>query len=142
MKKLLFSVSVILLFITCKKNSNPYQTKPKPFANILILGNSITYAPITPSIGWNAHWGMAASAPEKDYVHLLTAKFLQVNSKAIVQAKNIAAFEVDYNNYDFDTELKTYRDQKPDLLILRIAKKVPNSFYSVGFSKSYIAFLT
>ncbi len=139
MKQLLISISLILLLTNCKKNIATEKTSIKKvsFANILILGNSITYAPATPSIGWNGGWGMAATIPEKDYVHLLTTKFMQANSKAIVQAKNIAAFEVNYNTYDFDAELKLYRNQKPDLLIVRIAENVDSSFDSVAFAKCY-----
>lgn len=143
MKRLLISITIILSITTaCKKeHSGDTAVKTFSFANILILGNSITYSPANPSIGWNGNWGMAASAEEKDYVHLLAAKFKQSNAKAIVQAKNIAAFEADYNNYNFDTELKTYRDQKPDLVIIRIAENVPSSFDSVVFAKRYQALL-
>ena len=43
---------------------------------ILFVGNSITRHGVAPWIGWNNDWGMAASAKEKDYVHL-TASALQ-----------------------------------------------------------------
>lgn len=38
---------------------------------ILIVGNSITRHGVLPSIGWYHDFGMAASAEENDYVHLL-----------------------------------------------------------------------
>ena len=41
---------------------------------VMFLGNSITNHGIKEEIGWLAHHGMAASAKEKDYVHILMRK--------------------------------------------------------------------
>lgn len=41
---------------------------------ILFVGNSITLHGRLPEKGWDLDCGMAASAPEKDYVHLVVAK--------------------------------------------------------------------
>ena len=38
---------------------------------VLFVGNSITLHGPRPQIGWTNNWGMAASARDKDYVHLL-----------------------------------------------------------------------
>jgi hypothetical protein len=38
---------------------------------VLFFGNSITRHEPNPSLGWYGDWGMAASAKEKDYVHLV-----------------------------------------------------------------------
>lgn len=143
MKQIFILITVgLLTTAACKKDHNTTVTVKKvSFTNILILGNSITYAPANPVGGWNGNWGMAASAAGKDYVHLLAAKFKQGNVNTTVQAKNIAAFEVENSTYDFDKELKAYRDSKPDLLIMRISENVPLGFDSASFAKQYQALL-
>ncbi|RYY07170.1 MAG: SGNH/GDSL hydrolase family protein [Sphingobacteriaceae bacterium] len=139
MKRLVILLCIVSIFIACKKQNNTSKEVmlKHPFGNVVILGNSITYAPANPSSGWNCNCGMAASALEKDYVHLLATKFKQQNINANVVAKNIAEFEINYLTYNFDTELKTYHDSKPDLLILRIGENVQSTFDSVEFAKRY-----
>lgn len=142
MTRVLLLIAIISVFMACKKDDNSTPTiKPLPFTHILILGNSITFSAANPSIGWNGSWGMAASAPEKDYVHLLAGDFKQSNSKAVVQAFNISAFEMNCETYDFDKELKSYRDSQPDLLIIRIGENVDSKFDSITFAKRYRALL-
>ncbi len=142
MKKMLAAVIILFAFACKKSPEKKNETVNKvSFTNILILGNSITYSAANPSIGWNSSWGMAASSPEKDYVHLLAANFKQSNSKSVVQATNISGFEMNSDTYNFDTELKTYRDNKPDLLIIRIGENVDSKFDSVAFAKRYQSLL-
>lgn len=45
---------------------------------VLIIGNSIMKHGAAPQLGWNSTWGMAATAQEKDYAHLLYRKICNV----------------------------------------------------------------
>ncbi len=114
-----------------------------PAAKILFLGNSITLHGPLPSIGWSGNWGMAASAEEKDYVHLLSAHLAEASgSKPRVKVKNIADFERQHATFDIATGLKAELDFKADLVILAIGENVPGldtevakANYAVAYAK-------
>ena len=128
----------LVLFSCSKKEA---QKAPIPVHKVLILGNSITYAPANPTEGWNCSCGMAASVVDSDYVHLLTAKFKGLNKLNTVDAVNIAEFEREFDTYKFD-KLKTFRDAKPDIIILRIGENVTREADSVAFKAKYIELLS
>ncbi len=95
---------------------------------ILILGNSITTHPALENSGWaGADWGMAASAREKDYVHLLTKRFADIAGGKPPEAMvaNIADFEREYDTYDIAAAFKKYAEFKADVVILAIGENVP-----------------
>lgn len=139
---LLVSILAMASASSCKKDK-AIENDPDPeFSNVVILGNSITYSPANAEVGWNGNWGMAASAPEFDFVHLLTADFKEKNKACIVTAKNIAAFEVNYTVYNLAAELKQIKDLKPDLLIIRIGENVQQEgIDSVAFEQKYASLI-
>lgn len=102
------------------------------YRRVFILGNSITAISQVPSIGWLGDWGMAASAADKDYLHLLTARLRERN--ADVQVKPIAgsSFERTWWTYDIGASLDEHlpfapNGQGPDLIIVRLGENMDNS---------------
>lgn len=92
---------------------------------ILFLGNSITLHGPNKGIGWDGNWGMAASAAEKDYVHLV-AQGLQTGGAAPqTMVRNIATFERQYASYNDDALVKETSAFGADLIVVAIGENVP-----------------
>lgn len=92
---------------------------------VLFLGNSITRHGPAPKIGWNDDWGMAASALEKDYVHLVAAGLAELaGKKPRILFTNIADFERTLAAYDIGAKLKAEFEFKPTLVIVAIGENV------------------
>lgn len=60
---------------------------------ILILGNSITRHGPLKEIGWEHDYGMAASAPEKDYVHRLYTMLTERGEDVYIFIRQAAFWE-------------------------------------------------
>ena len=138
-----FSVLAVLVAVfmiaSCHKDVNYVPANPP--SNVLILGNSITFSPADPSLGWTGNWGMAASSADKDYVHILTANFKQQNAAATVTAMNIAAFERGYGSFNLDSAFSAVAKTKPDLLIIRIGENVAVPLNATVFDAKYQALI-
>ena len=94
---------------------------------VAFLGNSITLHAKAPQIGWTNEWGMAASAAERDYVHLVTKGIEQeTGRKADVLVRNIADFERGFREYDITNGLGDVVGFAPDYLIVAIGENVPD----------------
>ncbi len=92
---------------------------------ILFLGNSITLHGPSAAIGWTGNWGMAASAAEKDYVHIVVDSLAKRSGrKPEVLVENIADFERHYDTYDL-AQLKKHFDFKADVAVVAIGENVP-----------------
>ncbi len=123
MKHAVFLLALSLLPIGTLGAAEPGRDKPR---RILFLGNSITLHGPAPDIGWTGNWGMAASAPEKDYVHRLAdALARRWGVPPQVQVANIADFERRYDACDLDALLKPHLDFAPDLVVVAIGENVP-----------------
>ena len=83
---------------------------------IMFLGNSITFHSISEEIGWLGEWGMAASAKDKDYVHLLMSAInstaddtafcvCQVSSWECNYHKGIDAYKPFYDAFSFNPDI-------------------------------------
>jgi len=93
----------------------------------VFLGNSITKHGPLAKIGWAGDWGMAATALEKDYVHLVVAHLSKAQGGVAPDFRvvNIAEFERNYESYDLAKNLKDVIDFQPDTVILAIGENVP-----------------
>lgn len=92
---------------------------------VLFLGNSITKHGPLASIGWTTDWGMAASALEKDYVHLVASALGELSGrKPEIMIANIADFERGLATYDVAAKLKAQLEFKPTLVIVAIGENV------------------
>jgi hypothetical protein len=96
------------------------------YHRVLFVGNSITLHGPNPAIGWSGNWGMAASAKEKDYVHLVLRALARPAEPAPEsRILNIATFERQYATADVNPYLKTASGFGPDLIIVAIGENVP-----------------
>ena len=106
--------------------AEPLRVGRQPVDRVLFLGNSITLHGPLASIGWTGNWGMAASAPEKDYVHLLTARIAQAaGGRPQVKVRNIADFERTLGDYPIAKNLREELEFQADLVIVAIGENAP-----------------
>lgn len=90
---------------------------------ILFLGNSITLHGPAPQIGWEGNWGMAASAPDKDYVHQLLDRVTKTaGGKPQSKIRNIADFERNFATFPIAEKLKDELAFEADVVILAIGE--------------------
>ena len=102
---------------------------PQPKAKatrILFLGNSITIHGPSVKVSWPNNWGMAASAREKDYVHVLANALATLwGSPPRVRVEGIVEFERHCDTYDPESKLRSLLDFKPDIVVMAIGENVP-----------------
>jgi lysophospholipase L1-like esterase len=108
----------------------------KAFHKILFLGDSITHS--SPSTGeWKGDWGMAASAANKDYVHLFLAK-LAAAQGAGAPAPNVWIFAEGggkiTDKLPFLDKITAYQ---ADLAVIQMGENDHADVTVTGFQKPY-----
>ena len=91
---------------------------------ILFIGNSITRHMPKADIGWEHDWGMAASAPEKDYVHQTVAILKEHGLCVDFAFANFSRWEVNYWDDTVLEECDKFLQYQPDLIVIRIGENV------------------
>ncbi len=111
---------------------------------LLIVGNSITRHGPLAEIGWERDWGMAASAPELDYVHLLTSRLLE-GERMLAVVRQAATWELGYmKEWILDT-FASERDFMADEIIFRLGENVKplqNDEEEAAFLDALLAYIS
>jgi hypothetical protein len=111
------------------------------FERMLVIGNSIMeHAPL-PEVGWKNNNGMAASAPDNDFVHILTRRLQTLWPSTTVRLQFGGDFERMFWQYDLNN-LNDALSNKPDLIVVRIAENVDQDLGDLrNFEKYYRALI-
>lgn len=129
----IITIITILIMSSCtlpdeyEKNNVETNKGIKKDIRVLILGNSILRHDVAPNLGWYGDWGMAATAPDKDFLHVYTKSLMLSNhyNNVDIKSKNIAVWENDFNfnlNQFVDISAQFY-----DILIIRLGENVSNT---------------
>lgn len=92
---------------------------------IMFVGNSITWHGPNESLGWHGNWGMAASAPEKDYVHLVMQDITKRFPDAVFCIVQAWGWESHYKNCHHDEYFSDAKDFHPDIILSMAADNIP-----------------
>lgn len=127
------------------RNSNTvyYLGSESAPRRLLIVGNSITRHGPLAEIGWERDWGMAASAPECDYVHRLTSRLFE-GEDTFVMVRQFASWERDYHEPGLLDTYVSEHDFMADEVIFRLGENVKplqNDEEEAAFLDAILAFV-
>ena len=126
MNQIIQASLVLITLLTGLPQTQAAEEHRQKIGKILFLGNSITKHGPSAKVDWTGNWGMAASAEEKDYVHLVLRSIFETTGKQPeAMVINIAAFEREYAICDVLEKQKAAFAFKPDVVVLAIGENVP-----------------
>ena len=108
-----------------------------PF-KVLLFGNSLSTHGVVETIGWMHKSGMAATALDKDYVHLLLDQLNTrlPNNKIIFRVSNFAEFERNPTSLQQNT-IDSFVQFKPDIVLFQLGENVSEEDLQI-FKGKYI----
>ncbi|HEY8966603.1 MAG TPA: SGNH/GDSL hydrolase family protein, partial [Candidatus Methylacidiphilales bacterium] len=131
----LLLLACLLLPAAASRADGAKEPAKGPYKRILFIGDSITQHTAKPELGWSGTWGMAASAEEKDYVHLLLARIAQ--SQGAEPTDVLVAAEGGGKIPDKLPFLARYAGWRADLAIVQLGENDNKDVTEEGFEKPY-----
>ncbi len=130
--KIILILGVFGIFLQTARS----QENTKVYSKVLVIGDSITsHGPAVENLGWSGSWGMAASALEKDYVHLFIARLVAAQSGKM--PKTMIGGGGGGKLTDKLTQLAKYKEFGADLLIVQMGENDNKDVSVDGFQKPY-----
>lgn len=118
--------SLLLMLATVSSLQAEVSSAATKYPKVLFLGNSITKHGPSTKIDWLGNWGMAATAEDKDYVHLVTQGLTKKQGiEPAILIKNISDFERGYVGYSLEEKMADVFSFQADLIIIAIGENVP-----------------
>ena len=110
---------------------------------VMMAGNSITLHEPSESIGWHNQWGMAASAKEKDYVHVLKSHIQTMAPDATFCICQAYKWERDFANGKLAYPIyEDARNFNADIIVVRFIENCPRKdFDPEVFKREYVDFI-
>lgn len=104
---------------------------------ILFLGNSITRHAPAPGLGWYGDWGMAASARQNDYVHMLVALMNGIGIKCGYCIANLSEWERSCDISLLHGKYKSAIEYPADIAVIRLGENARLFDRIEQFEESY-----
>jgi hypothetical protein len=105
------------------------------YHRILFVGNSLTIAQPLPDRGWTGKWGMAASQPDKDYVHRVQL-LLAAQQGVVPEIVTVSADLHRWASASVDVAAAAQKLQ-PDLVIVQMGEHTTSTTPYADFQTAY-----
>lgn len=106
------------------------------YRQVVFIGNSLTLHSPNPSIGWTGFWGMAASQPDKDYVHRV--QLGMAAKQGDVPEIKIISDDVPFPATDVYTQTVKFNS---DLIIVEMGDNAANDATQADYNAAYAPIL-
>lgn len=104
---------------------------------VMFVGNSMTLHGINEPLGWTQECGMAASAPEKDYVHCLMRAIEEATADPAFCICQVSSWESQYKNgSELLPRFENAKDFGADIIAMRFIENCPKQDFDPEIFKA------